>query len=86
MYEQVDEKIDVLAVFGKGFKDIKPLKFKWGGKEYPITKIGYKHKVTEGRKIIHVFSATDGTNFFELRFDSSDLGWVMGRIWDGNAT
>ena len=86
MYETINEKIDVIAIFGTGFHDARPFKLKWGGKEHIITKIGYKHKVREGRKVIHVFSVTDGVQFFELRFDASDLQWILGRVWDGETT
>ena len=85
MYELINEPIDVIAVFGKGYQDIKPYKFRWADKDYLISKIGYKHKVKEGNKIIHVFSLTDGMNFFELRFDANEVAWMLGRTWDGEA-
>lgn len=85
MYEIVNQPIDMIAIFGKEFNDIKPFKFKWNNKDFIVTKIGYKHKVREGRKIVHVFSVTDGTNFFELRFDADDVAWKLGRTWDGEA-
>lgn len=86
MYETINEPIDMIAIFGKGYQDIKPYKFRWGAKEFVVTKIGYMHKVKDGKKVIHIFSATDGTNFFELRFDAEDVSWLLGRTWDGNAT
>lgn len=82
MYELINEKIDVVAVFGRGFNDVKPIKIRWGSREHRITQVGYTHKVREGQKVIHVFSCTDGQNFFELRFDAVDLKWVLGRTWD----
>lgn len=85
MYELINEPIDMIAIFGKGYRDVKPIKFKWGNKVFVITKVGYKHPVKEGKKIIHVLSATDGSNFFELRFDADDVKWTLGRTWDGEA-
>lgn len=86
MYEKINEKIDVVALFGRGFQDVIPFKIKWNKKEYKIEQVGYVHKVREGRKVIHVFSCTDGSNFFELRFDADDLKWILGRTWDGEST
>ncbi len=86
MYETINEKIDVIAVFGSGFRDAKPFRIKWQGKDHTITKIGYQHRVKEGRKMIHVFSATDGSTFFELRFDTDELQWLIGRVWDGETS
>ena len=86
MYEVIDEKIDVVAIFGKGFHDVTPFKIRWNKREHVITKVGYKHKRREGRKIIHIFSCTDGSTFFELRFDANDLQWILGRVWDNEAS
>lgn len=86
MYETINEKVDVVAIFGKGFQDVQPFKLRWNRREYVIAKVGYKHKVKEGKKIIHVFSCSDGSTFFELRFDAEDLAWMIGRVWDGEAT
>lgn len=85
MYEIINEKIDVVAIFGRGFLDAKPFRLKWQGRSYTITQIGYKHKLREGQKIIHVFSCTDGATFFELRFDGDDLKWILAKVWDGQA-
>lgn len=83
MYEKIDEKIEVAAVFGKGLHRVTPFKIRWSGREYTIKKVNYVHKVKEGRKIIHVFSCNDDTNFFEIRFDAADLQWILGRVWNG---
>ena len=83
MYENINEKVDVIAIFGKGFQDVKPFKLTWHGRQHIISEIGYKHKTREGNKVIHVFSCTDGHNFFELRFNAEDLKWILSRVWDG---
>lgn len=86
MYETINEKVNVVAIFGTGFLDVKPFRISWNGRVFTITQIGYKHKVREGQKIIHVFSCTDGATFFELRFDAVDLKWILGRVWNGEVT
>ncbi|MDN5275866.1 MAG: hypothetical protein JWN33_515 [Candidatus Saccharibacteria bacterium] len=85
MYERINQRVSVVAIFGDTYKDVRPFRIKWNGREHTITKIGYVHKLKEGKALLHVFSATDGVNFFELIFNTDDLSWVIGRIADGEA-
>ena len=55
----------------------------WRGRRYTITKIGLHHIVREGRVLFHIFSVTDGTTFFRLRFDTETLGWKLLEVEDG---
>lgn len=85
MYEHVNERIKVVAVFGNGYKDVRPFKAQWGEKEIIVRKIGYVHKLQEGRAVRHVFSISDGVNFYEFIFDAADLSWLIGRVSDNEA-
>ena len=85
MYENINEQVSVLVVFGKDSHKVRPFRIKWGDRTFEITEVGYQYKYKEGTSIIHVFSATDGTNFFELKYDSEDLKWMLGRISDNEA-
>jgi hypothetical protein len=85
MYETINEPVDVVAYFGRTYHAIKPFKMRWSNKVFTITHIDYKHKVREGKKIMHVFSCTDGAAFFELKYDSDDVAWTLARTWDGEA-
>jgi hypothetical protein len=49
----------------------------WRGRRYTITKIGLHYIERNGRVLIHVFSVTDGTTYFKLRFDTETLGWKL---------
>jgi hypothetical protein len=84
VYENIEEKIEIVAIFGKGHRAVKPFRMKWKGREYNITNVDYVHRVKKGDKILYYFSCSDGTNFFELQFDTSDLGWLINRVWDEN--
>lgn len=85
MYERLNQRIAVAVLFGAAHKDVRPYKIKWNGREYVIQKIGYVHKYQEGRTVYHVFSATDGVNFFELVFNTDDLSWLLGRVGDNES-
>jgi hypothetical protein len=86
MYENVNERISVIAIFGTTYKDVRPFKIRWHNRDVLITKVGYHHKYKEGNSTIHVFSATDGANFFELKYDSANLSWLLGRVADNEAS
>jgi hypothetical protein len=85
MYENINEQISVAVIFSKGAQKVRPFKLKWKDREYEITHVDYQYKYKEGTSIIHVFSVTDGTSFFELQYDSEDLKWMLGRISDNEA-
>lgn len=85
MYENIDEQVAVIASFGAGPRKIRPWKFKWQGKEYVITHVDYTYKYMKGQSLIYVFDATDGTNFFELHYDSANTKWLLGRVSDNEA-
>ena len=82
MYEDINEQVSVLVVFGQGDRKVRPFRIRWGDRTFEITEVGYQYKYKEGQSVIHVFSATDGTNFFELKYDSEDLKWMLGRVAD----
>lgn len=86
MYEHIGERVAVLVLFGKQYKEVRPFKLKWHDKEYQISHVDYHHKYKDGNSLIHVFSATDGTNFFELKYNSEDLSWMLGNVSDNEAT
>ena len=85
MYENINERISVVAIFGDTYQSVRPFKLRWKSKDYVIKKVGYQHKFKEGQNIIHVFSATDGINFFELKFNANELSWLIGRVGNNEA-
>ncbi len=81
MYETINERVAVIARFPKDtYKDLSPFRLEWHGREYVIKELGYHHKYKQGRATIHVFSATDGVHFFELKFNTEDLTWLLGKL------
>ncbi len=81
MYEIINDKVGVIAVFSQELKQTRPLKLRWQGREYLITEIGYYHKTKQKGDTIHVFSCTDGTSFFELCLNGDQLIWTLRRMW-----
>lgn len=82
MAEQVNESVSVDLLSNHLKKSAYPWVIEWRGRRYRITKIGLHHVLREGRVLFHVFSVTDGTTFFKLRFDTETLGWKLLEIED----
>lgn len=85
MNEQINEKVSVVSVYDRFKGTVLPVKMRWQGKEYTITKFGYYHKRREGRAIIHTFSVSTDSMFFKLCCNSETLHWTLEEISDGLA-
>lgn len=84
MLEAINEHVAVLTVYDPTTKTaMKPFRIKWRGRVYHIVKLGYHHKVRQGRTVMHIFSVSTATLAFRLRFDSESLIWTLETISDG---
>lgn len=70
MPEIIDEQVSVnLCLY--------PTSLVWRGRCYQINKVGLHHTTHQGRTLFHIFSVTDGANFFKLQLDTETLGWKL---------
>lgn len=74
MATQLKDDIKVIAVFDNG---LKPAKFKWRGRVYPVKEITYTWATMEGSAGIVHFSVTDGATLFELAYNKSTMKWSL---------
>ena len=86
MNEMINEKVSVVSVYDRSAGITMPKKIKWQGRVYPIEKLGYHHKVREGRKLLHIFSVCNDALAFRLRLDTETLGWTLEEVSDGFAS
>ncbi|HNQ31272.1 MAG TPA: hypothetical protein PKG71_03670 [Candidatus Woesebacteria bacterium] len=86
MREMVHERVSVISVFSREKGTVMPVKLRWQAKEYRMIKLGYYHRVPNGRFVNHIFHVTDGTTDFRLRFESETLHWILEEVTDGNAS
>lgn len=70
----------VAAIFGYEFRAVQPFNISWNGGTYTITNVSYHHRIQDGSTIFHVFSGTDGSNFFELKYHPEELNWLLSRL------
>ncbi|MBI3342947.1 hypothetical protein HY032_02225 [Candidatus Gottesmanbacteria bacterium] len=82
MAEIIDESVSVNLLFNHLKRSVAPTSLYWRGRRYTITQVGLHHFLREGRVLVHVFSVTDGTTFFRLRFDTELLTWKLLEIDD----
>ena len=60
-----------------------PINLSWRGRRYIILKLGLHYMEHEGRVLMHLFSITDGTTCFKLRFNTETLVWKLLEVADG---
>jgi hypothetical protein len=74
----LNERLEVIAVFGEGLNPCRPIKFKRpNGREIAITEIGLRHPSIQGKRMIHVFDVTDGGADYRIELDSERLTWHL---------
>ncbi len=83
MYESINEKVSVILSYNREAGTILPLKMRWQGRVYSISKLSYHHKIRDGRTILHIFHVTNGALDFRLKLNTDTLHWTLEEISDG---
>ncbi len=74
----LNEQVDVVAVFRPGRTMCEPIRFRRkNGQDITITKIGLRHPVAHGKRMLHMFDVTDGCADYRLEFDAERLTWRL---------
>jgi len=80
MYQDIEENVDVVAVFENGA--MKPLRFRWNGRAIKVMRVTGTWKADVGQAKIRYYAVLDGaSNFFQLAYDERNLSWVLNKIW-----
>jgi hypothetical protein len=79
--QRIAELIRVGAIFAPGCK-VKPVWFEWRRKKHAITEMSYFWKDSCGEVTRLHFAVSDGSNLYELMFDSSDQNWTLEAVED----
>ena len=83
MPTEIKESIRVMAVFDSANSDdssVKPVRFKWRGRVYPVKEVTYRwHSNLGAAPLIH-FAVSDGATLFEITYNKSTLGWTIENI------
>lgn len=87
MREKINEEVSVVMYYSARKRIALPHTITWQNKDYTVGKIGYHHKIYEGRILIHVFELVDKENslWFRLCLDTGNLHWKLEAVSDGLA-
>ncbi len=86
-HSYIGERVAVVATY-RVRDDISlcmPVKMRWHGREIVFRELGLRHPSVQGRRMVHVFDVSDGTNDYRLEFDAEALTWTLVSILAGEA-
>jgi hypothetical protein len=76
----INERVDVVSIFNSAAKEnyfCVPYKMKYKKQEIIFLKLAMRHPTAKGKRMIHVFDMSDGTNDYRLEFDAERLIWSL---------
>ncbi len=77
--EEVNESIDVLTIFRDG--TMRPVKFKWAGKTYKISRVTFEWVSKEGSFPIYHFAVmADGDDVYEIFLNTFTMRWTLAKV------
>lgn len=77
---QINQRVDVACLFRQNAEVTQlcmPVKMHHKSQEVCFTKLGLRHATAKGKRMIHVFDVSDGTNDYRLEFDAEGLTWTL---------
>lgn len=83
MIQKINEPVDVVTVSRRRLGIVEPIRLRWHGKVFSLTKIALRHEVHNGRVLHHIFSCSDGIHFFRLNYNTESLQWNLEEFDDG---
>lgn len=83
MTQKISEPVSVKMVFDHLLGKAKPEQILWHNKIYPVTQVGLRHIVRDGRKLYHIFSLVSNAVFLRLSLDTEKLSWTLEEVSDG---
>lgn len=83
--QRVAERVKVAAIFAPGCK-VQPVWFEWRRRKHAVTEMSYFWKDRLGDAPRLHFAVSDGSNLFELMFDTSDQNWTLEGVEEGTRT
>lgn len=84
---EVNERVDIVPIFHANAADkglCVPWKMKFRGQDIEFTVFGMRHPTTKGKRMIHVFEMSDGSNDYRIEFDAEHLTWTLASVVEGH--
>lgn len=86
-FEEINERVDIVPIFKAHSNEqtiCVPWKMRYKGQEIEFTKLGMRHPTEKGKRMIHAFNVSDGTNDYRIEFDAERLTWTLIYVLGGN--
>lgn len=83
MNQTLSEPISVVSAYNHLKREVKLLSLTWGGRLYPVLKVGLRHTFCTGKTRYHVFSVVCQHLFFRLVLNTETLHWTLTEVSDG---
>lgn len=77
---RIDERVDVVPIFYARAPErtiCVPWKMRYKGQDIVFSMLGLRHPTNKGKRMIHVFEMSDGSNDYRLEFDAERLTWTL---------
>lgn len=84
---QINERVDVVPIFKAHASErllCVPWKMRYKNQEIEFNTFGMRHDTSKGKRMIHVFEMSDGTNDYRLEFDAEHLTWTLMSMIEGH--
>lgn len=86
--QEINKRVTVVAAYKDTSvtgKSCFPYRMIYNGQDIKFTELGLRHPTEQGRRMIHVFHMSDGTNGYRLEFDAERLIWTLLAMIPGDA-
>lgn len=86
--QEINKRVTVLAVYrdtGDVSKSCCPYRMTYNNQDIRFTELSLRHPTVQGKRMIHVFHMSDGSNGYRLEFDAERLTWTLISMIAGDA-
>ncbi len=76
----INQRVDVVVIYRQGpeaLATVTPYKMRYQGQDILFTRLGLRHPTAQGKRMIHVFDVSDGSNDYRLEHDAERLTWTL---------
>jgi hypothetical protein len=83
---EINQRVDVAAVYkksGEAHLNCFPSRMRYNNQDIIFKKLAFRHPTAKGKRMIHVFDMSDGTNDYRLEFDAEGLTWTLVAMIEG---
>jgi hypothetical protein len=83
----INQEVSVVSFYNSRKQQAQPYVISWNNKDFTVGKIGYHHKIYDGKVCHHIFELVNSeeTVWFRLNYNTDNLHWLLEEVSDGQA-